>query len=207
MATLDELIDEQNRIAAELQRMADDPDATEEGSGNLRDTLINRWEEIEPQRKKLTTELERLNVIKRRAAEDATNLEPGDGGQPQPAVSRFGSGPEFLQRRDPLGDRDESRNFTMLTGNDLIARASTLVEQHDRRQLLPGRGEQATRAAQAPAIARHMLQFGGDEYYEAFREYVNDPTGPGLQRAAGALTLASAQGGYLLPYFLDQKVA
>jgi len=48
--------------------------------------------------------------------------------------------------------------------------------------------------------------YGGDEYYEAFREYVNDPTGPGLQRAAGALTLASAQGGYLLPYFLDPTI-
>src|SRR5215470_18116440 len=51
-----------------------------------------------------------------------------------------------------------------------------------------------------------MLLFGGDEYYDAFREYVNDPTGPGLQRAAGALSLASAQGGYLLPYFLDPTI-
>jgi hypothetical protein len=197
MATLNELIDEQNRIARKLQDLADDPDATEEGDGNLRDTLIHRWEEIEPQRKKLTEELERLNVIKRRAAEDSANTESGDGGG-GPQVSRYGQGPEFMQRRDPLADREASRDYTLLSGGDLVARASTLVEQHDRRQWLPGRGEAATRAAQAPSIARHMLMYGGDEYYEAFREYVNDPTGPGLQRAAGALTLASAQGGFFM---------
>jgi hypothetical protein len=41
-----------------------------------------------------------------------------------------------------------------------------------------------------------MLMYGGDEYYEAFKDYASDPTGPGLQRAAGALSLASAQGGF-----------
>src|SRR5215813_491340 len=118
MATLDDLIDEQNRIAEHLQRMADNPDTTEDDSGNLRDTLIKRWEEIEPERKKLTAELEKLNLIRKRAAEDASNVEAGDGGQPQ--VSRFaGGGPEFMQRRDPLADRDASRDYTLLSGGDL----------------------------------------------------------------------------------------
>src|SRR5215510_5934763 len=206
MATLDELIDEQNRIAAELQRMTDDPDATEEGAGNLRDTLIKRWQEIEPERSKLTDDLERLNIIRKRALEDAANTEPGDGGAP--AVTRYGArSPEFMQRKDPLAGREETRGYTILPGSDLVSRASTLIEQHDRRGLLPEhRGEQATRAAMAPSIARHMLLYGGDEYYDAFRDYVNDRTGPGLQRAAGALSLAAAQGGYLLPYFLDPTI-
>jgi hypothetical protein len=196
MATLDELIDEQNRIAAELTRMADDPDATEEGAGNLRDTLVRRWEEIEPERKKLTSDLEKLNIIKRQAAVDA-NVESGDGGQP--AVTRYGPrSPEFMQRKDPLAGREETRDYTFLSRSDVVARASTLVEMHDKRGLLPGRGETVTRVAQAPSIARHMLMFGGDEYYDAFAAYANDPTGPGLQRAAGALSLSSAQGGFHL---------
>jgi HK97 family phage major capsid protein len=83
----------------------------------------------------------------------------------------------------------------------------TVVEVHNRRGLLShDRAEQATRMAQQPGIARHMLLYGGDEYYDAFRAYVTDPTGPGLQRAAGALSLAAAQGGYLLPYFLDPTI-
>src|SRR5262249_41186280 len=172
----------------------------------LRDTLIHRWEEIEPERKKLTEDLERLNVIKRRAEQDTANTESGDGGGP--LVSRYGArSPEFMQRKDPLAGREETRGYTILPGSDLVSRASTLIEQHDRRGLLPEhRGEQATRAAMAPSIARHMLLYGGDEYYDAFRDYVNDPTGPGLQRAAGALSLAAAQGGYLLPYFLDPTI-
>ena len=43
----------------------------------------------------------------------------------------------------------------------MIARASSLIELHDRRHWLPGCGEQATRSAQVPSIARHMLMFGG----------------------------------------------
>lgn len=211
VSTLDEIIDEQNRIESELSRMRDDPDATEDGQGNLRDTLIKRWHEQEGERKKLTADLERLNVIFR-AAQERANTEPGDGGG-NGNVSRFGpSGPEFMQRKDPLADREQTRDYTFLPAADVIARASNLVETHDRRGLLGdtrssvNRGEQAARSAQSPAIARHMLLYGGDEYYDAWREYAADPTGPGLQRAAGALSLASAQGGYLLPYFLDPTI-
>jgi HK97 family phage major capsid protein len=121
------------------------------------------------------------------------------------------TGPEFMQRRDPLADREETRDFTMLPQADVIARASTLAEQHNKRGLLGhDRAEHVTelvsRSEYAPSIARHCLQFGGDEYYDAFTEYVNDPRGRGLQRAAGALSLSSAQGGYLLPYFLDPTI-
>src|SRR5881392_1006853 len=76
----------------------------------------------------------------------------------------------------------------MITASDAVARASTVIETHDKRGMLPAhRGEAATRSAQDnPAIARHILLHGHDEYYDAFRAYVEDPTGPGLQRAAGA---------------------
>jgi hypothetical protein len=112
-----------------------------------------------------------------------------------------------MTRRDPFDDLDSVRRG-MITREDAVARAATVVEQHDKRGLLPShRGETVTRSAQDnPGIARHILMYGHDGYYDAFRAYVEDPTGPGLQRAAGALSLANAQGGYLLPYFLDPTI-
>ena len=205
MATLDDLIDEQNVIRSELTALDESPDTTEEDHGDLRDTLIKRWKDLEERKAPLITRMEDLNLIKRMAGGEPANREHGDGGQP----NRWGGGrgPELMQRKDPLADRSETKDFTLLSRGDVIARASTLVEQHAKRGLLPGgRGDAATYVAQAPGIARHMLLFGGDEYYDAFKDYVNDPTGPGLQRAAGALSLASAQGGYLLPYFLDPTI-
>jgi HK97 family phage major capsid protein len=203
MATLDEIIDEQNKIHEELERMAADDSTTEEADGGIRDTLVARWKALDGDREKIVARMEELQLI-RKASQDRASTEPGDGG----GGGQWGGGqsPQFMQRRDPLAGREESKDYTMLPRGDVIARAASLIELHDRRGLLPGRGEVATRAAQAPSIARHMLMFGGDEYYDAFRDYVNDPTGPGLQRAAGALTLASAQGGYLLPYFLDPTI-
>jgi hypothetical protein len=206
VATLQDIIDEQTRIAAQLQRMNDNPDTTEDADADLRDTLIARWKELEPRRTKLVADMDDIQAITRAAA-DPANRESGDGGG-QVARMTGSGGPEFMVRKDPLADREETQDYRFLSGDDVIARAGTLVEQHDRKGWLPDhRGEQATESARIPSVARHMLLYGGDEYYDAFRDYVNDPTGPGLQRAAGALSLAAAQGGYLLPYFLDQKVA
>ncbi len=202
MATLDEIIDEQNTIHEELERMSADSSTTEEADGGIRDTLVKRWKDLDKDRERIVERMEELSLI-RKASQDRGNTEPGDGGG---GGQQWGGGqsPQFMQRRDPLAGREESKDYTMLPRSDVIARASSLIELHDKRGWLPGRGETATRVAQAPSIARHMLMYGGDEYYDAFRDYVADPTGPGLQRAAGALSLASAQGGYLLPYFLDQ---
>ena len=201
--TLDEIIDEQNTIHEELERMASDESTTEDADGGIRDTLVKKWKDLDKDREKIVARMEELNLIRKKSQENG-NTEGGDGGGGQ-----WGGGqsPQFMASRDPLAGREDTKDYTMLPRSDIIARASTLIELHDKRGFMPGhRGEAATRSAQAPSIARHMLMYGGDEYYEAFRDYVNDPTGPGLQRAAGALTLASAQGGYLLPYFLDPTI-
>lgn len=202
MATLDEIIDEQNTIHEELERMSADENTTEDDDGGIRDTLVKRWKDLDTDRERIVARMEELQLI-RKASQDRGNLESGqDGGG---SWSSGGRSPEFMARRNPLADRETTRDYAFVPQNDLIARASTLVELHDRKGWLSDhRGEAATRSAQSPSIARHMLMYGADEYYEAFRDYVNDPTGPGLQRAAGALSLAAAQGGYLLPYFLDQ---
>ena len=53
MATLTEILDEQARIKNELQRMEDDDTVTEEDSGDLRDTLVARWEVLDGKAKPL----------------------------------------------------------------------------------------------------------------------------------------------------------
>jgi len=202
MATLDEIIDEQNTIHSELERMATDESTTEEADGGVRDTLVARWKDLDGQREKIVSRMDELNLIRKKSQENG-NTESGDGG----GNGKWGRGPEFMVRHDPLAGRAESKDYTMLPRGEIVSRAATLIELHDKRGLLPEhRGEFATRSAQSPGIARHMLMYGHDEYFDAFKDYVNDPTGPGLQRAAGALSLASAQGGYLLPYFLDPTI-
>jgi HK97 family phage major capsid protein len=204
MPTLDDLVDEQNRIAAELARMADDPDATEESTGNLRDTLIRRWEEIEPERERLTGQLEKLNIIRRAAAHDV-NREAGDASAPATTWGGGGRGPEFMQRLDPFADMEAVRD-NRVRGGDLIARAQHVIESHDRRGLLFGdRGEECTRKAQQPQIARHMLLTGSDDYVEAFRDYLNNPLAA-VEIARTQLLTSSATAGYMLPYVLDTTI-
>jgi HK97 family phage major capsid protein len=202
MATLKELVDEQTRIAAKLEQMNDDPQVTEDDDANLRDTLVARWKELEPQREKLTSDLDDLKMIAR-AASNPANTENGDGGQVRRTWD--GTGPEFMRKMDPFADLENIRRNLIPTG-ELVSRALTAIEGHDKRALLPGnRGEEATRKAQSPGIARHMLLTGTDAYLEAFRTYLNDPEGEG-QVARASLTTATAQAGFLLPYVLDTAI-
>jgi hypothetical protein len=207
MTALDDKLAEQARIKAELRRMEDNGETTEENDGDLRDTLVKRWRKLDDECKPIISRMKEIQEITR-AADDPANREAGaDTGQAAQAAQWDGRSPEFITRRDPFEDLDQVRRG-MITQEDAVARASTVIEMHDKRGMLPGhRGEVATvRAQENPAVARHILMHGHDGYYDAFRDYVEDPTGPGLQRAAGALSLANAQGGYLLPYFLDPTI-
>jgi hypothetical protein len=47
MPTLKEKLDEMARIKGELQRMEDTEETTEETDGDLRDTMVERWEQLD----------------------------------------------------------------------------------------------------------------------------------------------------------------
>jgi len=196
MATLAEMLDEQARIKNELRRMEDDGSITEESDGDLRDTLVARWEELDTATKPLIMRMERIKGITRAAGQDG-NTEDGEDRGPRRT-------PEFLQRRDPFEDLDRVKH-NLVSPRDMVARTMTAIETHARQGLL-GReeGEEATRKAQQPGVAKHCLLTGTDDYVSAFRQYLEDPTGEGLQRTALSLTLAN--GGYLLPYVLDPTI-
>src|SRR5689334_10167934 len=123
MATLDEIIDEQNRIHEELERMASDENTTEEADGGIRDTLVARWKGLDADREKIVGRMEELSLI-RKKSQEIGNAEPGDGGGSTWAGSR---GPEFMARRDPLAGREESRDYSMLSRSEVVARASSLI--------------------------------------------------------------------------------
>src|SRR6516164_6985863 len=198
MATLQEILDEQARIKTELQRMEDDDSVTEEDSGDLRDTLVARWEVLDGKAKPLIERMEKVRGITRQAA-DPANLEPPDAGG-----SRWGAELVTRTQRDPYADLEAVRD-RLVTRADLRARALDAIEAEARRgNMSHDFAEIATVKAQdSPGIARHMLLTGSEDYQEAFRAYVEDPEGM-AQRAA--LTLTLANGGYLLPFVLDPTI-
>jgi len=100
MAALQDLLDEQARITAELQRMENDPETTEESDGNLRDALIARWRTLDEQCKPIIARMEEIRSITRTAA-DPANRE-GPAGNDGTSASRFGS-PELVisNQHDP----------------------------------------------------------------------------------------------------------
>jgi HK97 family phage major capsid protein len=205
MATLDEIINDQNKLLEEIERIAADPDSTEEKDGSLRDTLVARWKDLDGEREKIVARMEELELIRSRAR-DRANTENGDGGGDGGTAARGGRSPEFMQRMDPFADMDKIRRHLVPQG-EMVSRALNMVDADDRRHLLPGdRGEECARKAQeSPSVARHMLMTGSPDYLEAFRHYLNDPIGYG-EVARTQLLTGTATAGFLLPYVLDTSI-
>jgi hypothetical protein len=219
LTALQDILDEQARIKQELQRMEDDETVTEENDGDLRDTLVDRYEFLDKKAAPIIERMERIRGITR-TAEDEANLERPDGTISQNAGDGRndspwrGGNPDLVTHRyrDPFDANDLIRNEKqiLMRRSELRARAVDAIELDAKRgNLSHDYAETATRMAQEQFhgqsnIARHILLTGTEEYQEAFRAYMEDPQG-NAQRAALSLTLAN--GGYLLPYVLDCQVA
>jgi HK97 family phage major capsid protein len=207
MATLQEILDEQARIKQELQRMEESEETTEENDGDLRDTLVERWQFLDGKAKPLIERMEKVRAITR-AAQDDSNLERPGGGQN--GNGRYGS-PDLVIRnnRNPY-DNNEAVRTGIVTRGELRERSLDAVELECKRSGLGhDYAEEVTRKIQDGGtfsknnIAGHVLLTGSEEYQEAFRAYLQDPQGE-AQRAALSLTLAN--GGYLLPFVLDPTI-
>src|SRR5215469_17854887 len=94
MAALKEILDEQARIKAELQRMEDDETVTEENDGDLRDTLIARWEELDIKSKPIIERMTKIRGITDAAGDEANLERPDDTGYDQ-NTERPGGGPRY----------------------------------------------------------------------------------------------------------------
>jgi vacuolar-type H+-ATPase catalytic subunit A/Vma1 len=209
VTALDDKLAEQARITAELRRMEEDDDITEEGGGaDLRDTLIKRWKQLDEECKPIIARMQEIQQITRLAADEA-NLERPDS-KDGTSASRFGS-PDLVtaNRGSPYDCQDAIRHETqiLMTRTELAERAKDAVELEAKRFLSHDAAEEVTRKIQDYGwtrdnnIARHVLLTGTPEYQETFEAYLNNPQQE-AQRAALSLTLAN--GGYLLPFVLDQ---
>ena len=208
MAALKDILAEQSRIRDELQRMENDNETTEEDGGNLRDTLIERWKDLDDQAKPIIERMEQIKAITRTAADEANLERPG--GQDGTSASRFGS-PDLVIRnqRDPF-DAMDAVSDNMISRGELRDRALDAIEIVAKRGMLQHDwAEEATVKVQRGGyfkdntIARHILETGSQEYYDAFEKYIRDPDHVS-QATRAALNLGVASGGYLLPFVLDQ---
>jgi HK97 family phage major capsid protein len=215
MATLKEKSEEMARIKAELQRMEDDEETTEETDGDLRDTLVERWQQLDKECKPIIERMEKVRAITR-AAEDPANLE-----RPEPAYAGNGNGnglrrsvngsPDFWGQsgRDPYDNLDAVRAH-MVPTPELRGRAFDAVETEAKHGTLThDHAEAATRMVQnnigreGRGIAEHILTTGSAEYQEAFTAYLEKPQQNAMR---AALSLTQANGGYLLPFVLDPTI-
>ena len=209
MAALQELLDEMARIKNELQRMENDDTVTEETEGDLRDTLLARWEHLDGQTKPLIERMEKIRNITRQAEEPA-NLEPPYGTD---ARRNGGRGPDLVARNrtDPFDPEALSRaRQGIIARSELRERALDAIEIGAKRGMAGhDAAEEATRMVHAAGyypgnnIARHILETGSPEYYDAFEQYIRNPDD---MAARAALNLGVASGGYLLPYVLDPTI-
>ena len=101
---------------------------------------------------------------------------------------------------------------------DLRARALTAIEDIESRHITDNNkarltdmvendGAQVTDDTVIPGGARaeHLLRTGSPAYAEAFRQYMRDPMNL-REEYRTALSTTSANGGYLLPYFIDPTI-
>ena len=211
MATLKEKSEEMARIKAELRRMEESEDTTEETDGDLRDTLVERWHQLDGECKPIIERMEKVQAITRAAADEG-NLERPDGGTPY-----NGGSPDLVVRtnRDPYEDIDAVADH-MVRSADLRERAFNAIEAENKRgNLMHDFAENATRMLENNAgrenrgISEHMLLTGSPEYQEAFRNFVEHPKTMRRdhEEILSRTALALSATGSMLPFVLDQKVA
>src|SRR5258708_5787249 len=211
MATLKEKLDEMAGIKAELQRMETSEETTEEEDGDYRDTLVARWTDLDGECKPIIKRMENIRAITR-TADDEGNLERPDGGSHAARNGSYGAGPDLQvqNRRSPYEDLDAVRSHMVRTP-ELRGRALDAIELEAKRGvMLHDHAEAATRMVQnntgreGRGIAEHILTTGSEEYQDAFNAYLEKPQ---QNATRAALSLTQANGGYLLPFVLDQLVA
>jgi len=214
VATLQEILDEQAVIKRDLQEMEDNEETTEEKDGDLRDTLVARWQELDAKAKPLIERMERVRSITRAAA-DPANVEP-PAGAPAPDAGyvsqRFGN-PDLVMRnnRDPYdgieavrsaGTRGEPDSL-LLQRSEVFARALDAIELEAKRgNLAHDFAETATAKAQVSrGVAEHILLHGSQEYQDEFRDYLANP-----QRMVQRTALTLSGGSAMLPFVLDPTI-
>ncbi len=102
--------------------------------------------------------------------------------------------------QDPFRDLERVRHG-LVEPREVRGRSLDAIEHYSTRGDLPAEfAENATSLAQShylgqTNVARHILETGSEEYYDTFREYLQDPA---RMSGRASLTLTSANGGFVM---------
>jgi HK97 family phage major capsid protein len=196
-------------LAALEQKLNEGPPEEQVEEISLRfDALTQEYDELKTELGPLEEREGKVARIRAEMAEAASREET------VPAAVESGGAPDLVvrTRRDPFADLDSVRSG-LASPADLRARAVTAIEQFSKRAdhwaLEDDAAQQSTRLVEktgakfGTAAARHMLMTGSPEYLSAFEQYLQDPGGFSTR---AALSLTSANGGYLVPFTLDPTI-
>jgi HK97 family phage major capsid protein len=193
------------------------------------DALLEEFTTLEEESKPLAVRAAAIEAVRQRMREedetgaaspaDANGgaFRAGEAGADTGAIrSMSGStGPDFVPGRariDPYAGLVDVKNG-LVSPEAIRSRAMVAVEQYHRRAdhwaLNDNAADQCARLIEKGGkafgtnIARQMLVTGSPEYLLAFENYLLDPGG---YAARAALSLTSANGGYLVPFTLDPTI-
>jgi HK97 family phage major capsid protein len=167
------------------------------------DALLGEWDELNTELEPLAEREARVAAV-REAARAESNRESGSvNGSPDLVVKTD---------RDPFEDLHSVRTG-ITSPADVRARALSAIEKYSKRSDNWGLEDDGAEAATSlvekggkafgTEVARQMLCTGSPEYLAAFESYLNDPSG---MAARAAMSLTSANGGYLVPFTLDPTI-
>jgi len=193
---LRDILDRQEAIRAELDKIEKNPAEVEETSGDYVDTLVDEYDRLEERRVPLAERATKLNLIQAAATDDDTTEDGSDRRAPEQV---------YRNKRDPFENMDAVRT-NLLHSSEMRSRAQDAIEWVSRAGFVDFPHDHAERATQlatrSKGISRHILMTGSQDYYEAFRSYVADPEG----MAQRATTVATGSLGFMLPFVLDPTI-
>lgn len=207
MNRLQEILERQRAIQAELAEIEQIEAPTDEDVART-DTLATEFDTLEEERVPLAARAERLERI-RTASLSPVNRTNGSepdsqGGQRTRNIYDIGG-----LRNNPFALGDESVRAELVTRardaiEDLPARVSDDVREAATRTLENIHGDQAEAAI-------HILTTGNPAYRSGFRQVMRGVqpwhlTGEEGEAVRAAMSLTSANGGYLLPFELDPSI-
>ena len=182
------------------------------------DALLGEYDELETSAAPLAARAARVEAVRSAALASPANLESGDGAQ------RNRTRTDVYVRSataDPYGVDFQRMRLGLVPQTEVSNRALDAIEgAHRSGRLAQDGAEHATRMLQGhradfrhqtvpmsrmsrAAMAAHILRTGSDDYHDAFESYLEEPEGEGRR---AALSLTSANGGYLVPFTLDPTI-
>jgi HK97 family phage major capsid protein len=202
MARIEDIRTRMGVIKSDLDSLEQVEEETDEHRERA-DALLGEWDELNTELEPLAEREARVAAV-REAARAESNRESGSvNGSPDLVVKTD---------RDPFEDLHSVRTG-ITSPADVRARALSAIEKYSKRSDNWGLEDDGAEAATSlvekggkafgTEVARQMLCTGSPEYLAAFESYLNDPSG---MAARAAMSLTSANGGYLVPFTLDPTI-